>query len=74
MPAKKQENMNIHTMICTLMIEVFFVLYPDDVMFVESSIKLIASIFLFGSKRYIISAPAARCIKEAVKEYIIKKE
>jgi hypothetical protein len=65
MPAKKQENMNIHTMICTLMIEVFFVLYPDDVMFVESSIKLIASIFLFGSKRYIISAPAARCSKEA---------
>jgi hypothetical protein len=51
----------------------FFVLYPDDVIFVESSIKLIASIFLFGSKRYIISAPAARCIKEAVKEYI-KKE
>lgn len=43
----------------------FFVLYPDDVIFVESSIKLIASIFLFGSKRYIISAPAARCSKEA---------
>jgi len=50
-----------------------FVLYPDDVIFVESSINLIASIFLSGSKRYIISAPAARCIKDAGKEISSRK-
>jgi len=50
-----------------------FVLYPDDVIFVESSISLIASIFLSGSNRYIISAPAARCIKEAGKEISSRK-
>jgi len=48
-------------------------LYPKDALFVESSINLIASIFLSGSKRYIISAAAARCVNEAGKEILTRK-
>ena len=68
MPEKKTRNVNTHTIKYSWANRGSFVLYPDDVIFVESSINLIASIFLSGSKRYIISAPAARCIKEAGKE------
>jgi hypothetical protein len=50
-----------------------FCLYPEDALFVESSINLIASIFLSGSKRYIISAAAARCVSEAAIEILIRK-
>jgi len=53
--------------------EVLLCIYPEDALFVESSINLIASIFLSGSKRYIISAAATRCVNEAGKEILTRK-
>lgn len=72
MPEKKNKKMWTPIQ-CSWANRGSFVLYPDDVIFVESSISLIASIFLSGSNRYIISAPAARCIKEAGKEISSRK-